>query len=130
MLNQSLSIDDVETQFIKWRKNKSRADAKIPAELWIQVKILLKSNRYSTGIITRRLRLTTQQLKDNKLLPRVITNKATTNSFVSLSIPPNTIKSIDQSQGSDLTIMHGDAKCIITNPTVEQFQLIISKILG
>jgi hypothetical protein len=130
MLNQSLSIDDVETQFIKWRKNKSRADAKIPAELWTQVKILLKSNRYSTGIITRRLRLTTQQLKDNKLLPRVITNKATTNSFVSLSIPPNTIKSIDQSQGSDLTIMHGDAKCIITNPTVEQFQLIISKILG
>ena len=130
MLYQSLSIDDVETQFIKWRKNKSRADAKIPAELWTQVKILLKSNRYSTGIITRRLRLTTQQLKDNKLLPRVITNKATTNSFVSLSIPPNTIKSIDQSQGSDLTIMHGDAKCIITNPTVEQFQLIISKILG
>jgi hypothetical protein len=130
MLYQSLSIDDVETQFIKWRRNKPRGDAKIPAELWAQVKILLKSNLYSTSIITRRLRLTTQQLKDNKLLPRVTTNKAIANSFVSLSIPQNTIKSIDQSHGSDLTIMHGDAKCIITNPTVEQFQLIISKILG
>ena len=42
MLYQSLSIDDVETQFIKWRRNKPRGDAKIPAELWAQVKILLK----------------------------------------------------------------------------------------
>ena len=39
MLYQSLSIDDVETQFIKWRRNKPRGDAKIPAELWAQVKI-------------------------------------------------------------------------------------------
>ena len=130
MLNQSLSIDDVETQFIKWRNNKIRGDAKIPTELWTQVKTLLKSRRYSTGIITKRLRLTTQQLRDNKLLPMVTTNKATTNSFVSLSIPQNTMKSIEQSQGSSLTIMHGDAKCIIANPTVEQFQLIISKIFG
>lgn len=122
--------DTVETQFIKWRTNKLRGDTKIPAELWSQVKNLLKSNQYSTGIITRRLRLTTQQLRDHKLLPRVTTNQATPNSFVSLSIPPNTIKSIEQSQGSKLTIMHGDAKCIIANPTFEQFQLIISKILG
>jgi hypothetical protein len=50
MLNQSLSIDDVETQFIKWRNNKIRGDAKIPTELWAQVKTLLKSKRYSTSI--------------------------------------------------------------------------------
>lgn len=87
MLNQSLSIDDVEAQFIKWRNNKLRGDAKIPTELWAQVKILLKSKRYGTGIITKRLRLTTQQLRDNKLLPLVTANKATTNSFVSLSMP-------------------------------------------
>ena len=128
MLNQSLSIDDVETQFIKWRNNKIRGDAKIPTELWAQVKTLLKSKRYSTSIITKRLRLTTQQLRDNKLLPMLTTNKATTNSFVSLSIPQNAIQSIEQSQGSSLTIMHGDTKCIIDNPTVEQFQLIVSKI--
>lgn len=130
MLNQSLSIDDVETQFIKWRNNKIRGDAKIPTELWSQVKTLLKSKRYSTSIITKRLRLTTQQLRDNKLLPMLTTNKATINPFVSLSIPQNTIKSIEQSQGSSLTIIHGDAKYIIDNPTVEQFQLIISKIFG
>lgn len=133
MLDQSLSIEDVETQFISWRKNKSREDVKIPPELWTQVKSLLKSNQYSTGIITRRLRLTNQQLRNNKLLPLAINNnnkKKRANPFVSLSIPPNTIKSIDQPQRSELTIMCGDAKCIITNPTVEQFQLIISKILG
>lgn len=128
MLNQSLS--DVETQFIKWRNNKIRGDAKIPSELWAQVKILLKSKRYSISIIKKRLGLTTQQLRNNKLLPMPTINKATTNSFISLSIPPNTIKSIEQSQGSSLTIMHGDAKCIIDNPTIEQFQLIVSKIFG
>jgi len=127
MLNQSLSIDDVEAQFITWRNNKLRGDAKIPTELWAQVKKLLKSKKYSTSIITKRLRLTTQQLRNHKLLPLTV-NKATT-SFASLSIPTITIKSIEQSQGSSLTIMHGDTKCIITNPTVEQFQLIISKIM-
>ena len=130
MLNQSLSIDDVETQFIKWRSNKSIGNAKIPAELWAQVKNLLKSKQYSTGMITSRLRLTTQQLKSNKLLPQLATDKTTANSFVSLSIPHDSIKSIDQAPGTELTIIYGDAKCVIADPTTEQFQLIISKILG
>lgn len=130
MLNQSLSIDKVEAQFIEWRRNKSRSDIKIPPELWSQVKILLKSRQYSTGIITRRLRLTNKQLREHKLLSPVITNKTTNNSFVSLSIPPNSIKSIDQTQIAEISILQGDLKCIIANPTTEHFQLIISKIFG
>lgn len=133
MLNQPLSINDVEAQFIKWRGNKSKDNAKIPVELWDNVKTLLKSKQYSTSFIAKKLRLTTHQLRENNLLAQSTANKPdkpTTNPFVSLSIPTNTTKSIEQSQGTELTIMHGDAKCIIINPTLEQLQLIISKILG
>lgn len=133
MLNQSLSINDVEAQFIKWRSNKSRGNAKIPVELWANVKTLLKSKQHSTGFIAKRLRLTTHQLRENNLLPIIASDKpdkSATNSFLSLSIPTNTKKSTEQPQGTELTIMHGDTKCIIHNPNIEQLQLIISKILG
>lgn len=129
MLNQYLSIDDVEAQFDKWRRNKSKGDEKIPPELWAQVKILIKSNPHSK--IAKKLGLTTKQLRNNQLLPtKDKTTKVATNSFVSLSIPPSKINQINQSEGSVLTIMSGEAKCIIANPTTEQFQLIIFKILG
>lgn len=128
MSNQHLSINAVKEQFTNWRKNKLTHNEKIPTKLWAQVKILLKSNRYSK--IARQLSLTTEQFRNNKLISIGKTTKTAVNSFVTMSIPPSTIKPNDQPQGSGLTIIRGETKCIIANPTIEQLQLIIFKILG
>lgn len=129
MTNQEVTIDSVAAEFAKWRKNKINASEKIPAELWEQIKILLKSTSYSK--IAKRLSLTVKQFRDNKLIPiSKANNKISSNSFISFPIDKDTLRPNEQIPEPTLTITRGEIKCSIANPTSEQFQLIITSILG
>jgi hypothetical protein len=126
MTNEAITIDSVAAQFASWRKNKVNGAEKIPVELWEQIKILLKSTSYSK--IAKKLGLSSKQFRNNKLLD--VNNKAISNSFISFPIVKDTIKKTEQITEPNLTIIRGEVKCLIANPTAEQFQLIITSILG
>lgn len=123
MFNENLSIESVQAEFTDWRNNKSRRNEKIPTTLWDQVRILLKSNKCS--VVLKSLSLTTEQARDNGLLPPVITKDIEDNSFVNITMPPKLLEARHTSV-SGLTITRGEATCILSNPTIEQMQLVIT----
>ncbi len=62
-----LTLEAVEKQFSDWRANK-QGDKKIPQALWDQVNKL--ADRYNLSLVLRRLKISTQQARDQGIFPK------------------------------------------------------------
>lgn len=125
MLNENPSIESVYSELTAWRSKKLRSNEKIPSAIWEQVRILFQTHKSS--LVLKSLSLTTQQARDHGLLPPA--DNIEKNSFVKITVPSKTATS-SYSPSCNLTIVRGDAICTISNPTLEQLQLVIGTFIG
>lgn len=123
MSNHKLTLEAVEADFAAWRNNKSSPSQKIPKDLWQKIKILLQSHKHST--VFSKLRVTTEQARDNGILPPLTTIEHTTNPFVNITIPKKIMETGLLAVTPEITIIKEETNCTISNPTLEQLQLII-----
>jgi hypothetical protein len=70
MEQNSLTLDEVKSHFEQWRASRSKLRERIPQYLWNEVKVIIDD--YPLSDITRVLRITTYQIKDNlKINPKI-----------------------------------------------------------
>ena len=126
MSNTTLTIEEVEQAFTTWRNNKT-GHPPIPDILWDHVALLLKTHR--RGEVLRRLRLTTQQVRDKGLLS-IEPGSAlqAQHTFIQIPLPQPAIQTITP-KATSLTIQRGDTQLCLNHPSDEQIHLIISTLL-
>lgn len=125
MNTSPLTIDAVEQQFRQWRAIKQHHRVKIPDFLWNKIKILL--GHYKLSQITRRLKISTKQLRAQGLLPtnRLATPTLAAPSFVKIEVTPKIIT--HPAVTSTLTVERSNGiKLCLTSPSLEQLQLFIN----
>lgn len=129
MNTPSLTIEAVEQQFRQWRATKQHHRVKIPDFLWDKIKALLE--KYKVGQITRRLQISTKQLRAQGLLS--VNTLATlavaplqAPSFVKVELAPTPPIIAPPLATSTLTIERSNGvRLCLTSPSLEQLQIFI-----